>query len=180
MQGWFVTRVRVGERVRVTGLHADGQPYRWWNVIVQEVTDARLVVCRPLGEPVHDRGRLRTPETTWQHVLWADRYYLLTESYTASGEPRRLDLDIASPPRWTDAGIAYTDHELDVLKEPGGPTRVEDEDEFAEAIVQYGYGQELQARCRSALAEAIQLADTWTWLGCPTKRQSSWLREGAS
>jgi Protein of unknown function (DUF402) len=167
MPSWFATRLRVGERVRVTGLHDDGQAYRWWSVLVREVSDSRAVVYRPLGEPVHDRGHLRMLETIWQHVLWPDRYYILTESYTASGEPTRLDLDIASPPRWTEDAIAYTDHELDVLKEPGGPTQVEDEDEFADAIVQYGYSQELQARCRSALDEAIQLAETWTWLGCP-------------
>ena len=64
---------------------------------------------------------------------------------------------------------AYTDHELHVLKEPGGPTQVEDEDEFADAIVRctgYSPGTS-QARCRSALDEAVQLAETWTWLGCP-------------
>ena len=164
---WTETGLRAGDRVRLTGVHADGRPYRWWAAIVREVTASRLVAWRPLGEPVHDRGRWRTLETIWQHVLWMDRLYILTEEYTAHGEPTRLDLDIASLACWGEGGITYRDHELDVFKAPGRPAEARDEDEFADAIVQYGYTPAFQAACWSALQEASQLADSWTWLGCP-------------
>jgi predicted RNA-binding protein associated with RNAse of E/G family len=105
-------------------------------------------------------------ETIWQHVFWIDRLYNLTEEYTGQGEPKRLDLDIAST-CWADGAITYRDHELDVFKAPDQPAEVRDEDEFADAIVQYGYTPEFQAACRSALQEAVQVADSWSWLGCP-------------
>jgi protein associated with RNAse G/E len=162
---WTATGLRGGDRVRVTALHADGVPYRWWTAVVHEVTASRLLVRRPLGEPVYEPGRVRLPETSWQHVYWTDRFYNLTESYTAGGEPRQLAMDIASPAEWTGGGIAYRDYELDVVKVPGQPAEIYDEDEFAEAIVQYGYSPELQATCRAALAEALQVAESWTWLG---------------
>ncbi len=167
MPSWTASGLRTGSRVLVTGLHADGSPYRWWAALVQEVTTSRLVVCRPLGEPVHELGGSRTPETIWQQVYWTDRFYNLTESYTADGEPRRLDLDIASPAHWTTAGIAYHDYELVVVKESDQPAEVRDEDEFTEAIARYGYSPALQAACWSALREALQVAESWTWLGCP-------------
>jgi protein associated with RNAse G/E len=167
MESWTERGLRAGDRVRVTALRADGTPYRWWTAIVQEVTAARIVASRPFGEPVHEPGGSRTPATIWQHVYWTDRPYNLTESYTAQGQPRRLDLDIASPAHWANGGIAYHDYELDVVKEPGRPSAVWDEDEFAVAIGQYSYTPEFQAACRSALEEALQLAESWTWLGRP-------------
>jgi protein associated with RNAse G/E len=153
--------------VRVTALRADGTPYRWWRAVVREATPACIVVLRPSGEPVHEADGSRMLPSIWQNVYWTDRPYNLTESYTAEGEPRRLDLDIASPAHWATDGIAYHDYELDVVKEPDRPPEVRDEDEFTEAIARYGYSPEFQAACWSALREAIQVADSWTWLGCP-------------
>ena len=74
MQSWTVSGLRTGDRVRVTGLHADGSPYRWWAALVREVTASRIVVCRPLGEPVHELGGPRMSQTIWQHVYWIDRF----------------------------------------------------------------------------------------------------------
>ena len=37
-----------------------------------------------------------------------------------------------------------------------------DQDEFAEAIVRYGYSAEHQAACWAAAHEALLLAESWT------------------
>ena len=167
MEDWIQRGLRAGDRVRVTALRADGTPYRWWTAVVREVTASSIVVLRPCGEPVHEAGGSRLPPTIWQNVYWTDRPYNLTESYNAQGDPRQLAVDIASPAHWINGGIAYHDYELDVVKPVGRPAEVCDEDEFADAIGQYGYTPEFQAACRLALQEAIRLADSWTWLGRP-------------
>jgi protein associated with RNAse G/E len=151
-------------------VHADGTPYRWWHVVVLEASANRVVVVRPHGEPVYEPDRVRTSPRVWQQVYWTDRFYNVTESYDADGQPRRLDVDIAAPVMSTRGGLVYCDYELDVVRDalPGAPAVVYDEDEFAEASVKYRYNCELQAICRAALAEAVHLVETWRWLGLPS------------
>ncbi|KQZ11130.1 hypothetical protein ASD23_03235 [Agromyces sp. Root1464] len=78
-----------------------------------------------------------------------------------AGHPRGLGIyvDLATVPEWrADASgawtVSYVDLDLDVVERTGAPAFIDDEDEFAEHAVQFGYPAELVARAR-ADAEAV-------------------------
>ncbi len=52
--------------------------------------------------------------------------------------------DIATPPQWTHPGeVTMVDLDLDVIRRRDGQVLLDDEDEFAEHQVRYGYPAEL-------------------------------------
>jgi hypothetical protein len=54
-------------------------------------------------------------------------------------------VDVVAPPTWSGSTIAAVDLDLDVVRERDGRTWVDDEDEFAEHRIEYGYPDELVA-----------------------------------
>ncbi|MFB9307700.1 hypothetical protein BJY17_002829 [Agromyces hippuratus] len=80
-----------------------------------------------------------------------------------TGHPRGLGIyvDIATVPVWrADASgstLSYVDLDLDVVERAGAPAFIEDEDEFAEHAVEFGYPPEVVARAR-ADADAVLAA----------------------
>jgi protein associated with RNAse G/E len=157
--------MQIGDRIRITALHSDGLPYRWWMATVEEISPERLVTFAPAGEPVY---QLNGPWPAPNHMrayYWAGRPYNLLEFFTPQMEPVLLYVHIASPPRVTADGIEYVDLELDIVKRSGEPAFVDDEAEFAEAARRYGYSEALQAECRSAVAEALAIVESWEWAG---------------
>lgn len=89
-----------------------------------------------------------------------------------AGHPRGLGtyVDLATVPEWRadDSGatgprrstgsrvwtVSYVDLDLDVVERAGAPAFIDDEDEFAEHAVEFGYPAELVARVR-ADADAV-------------------------
>ncbi|MFF2277888.1 DUF402 domain-containing protein [Agromyces sp. NPDC058126] len=80
-----------------------------------------------------------------------------------TGHPRGLGtyIDLATPPEWrsdaTGATVSYVDLDLDVVERDGASAFIDDEDEFAEHAVAFGYPAELVARVR-ADADAVLAA----------------------
>ncbi|UOQ90655.1 YgaC family protein [Agromyces endophyticus] len=81
------------------------------------------------------------------------------------GHPRRLGtyVDLTTVPEWrADASgftISYVDLDLDVVERDGEPAFIDDEDEFAEHAVEFGYPADLVERVRAdadALLAAVQ------------------------
>ncbi|KRC62193.1 hypothetical protein ASE14_13830 [Agromyces sp. Root81] len=82
--------------------------------------------------------------------------------------PRGLGVyvDLATVPEWrADASgstvwtVSYVDLDLDVVEREGAPAFIDDEDEFAEHAVEFGYPPELVARVRAdadAVLRAVQ------------------------
>jgi predicted RNA-binding protein associated with RNAse of E/G family len=103
-------------------------------------------------------------------TYWLDRPYNLGEIYRANGELVEIYLHVASVPTLTRDGIAFTDYELDVVKHPGRPAEIVDQDEFEEAVERYGYSPEFQARCYRIAEEAAELAARWLPGKPPTQR----------
>lgn len=155
--------MREGESIQITALRYDGTPYRWWPAKVERITPACVVTYAPAGTVVHQ------PDGDWQSPVavrafyWTDRLYNLSEIYAADREKSGLYVHIASVPQFVPGGIRYRDHELDVSQNVGQPAKVLDEDEFAEAVERYGYSADMQAACRGAVTEALQLVDAWIW-----------------
>jgi protein associated with RNAse G/E len=164
-RGWRRLRdVKTGEIVRVTALRSDGVPYRWWDTLVEEASADYVVTYSPPGCVVYQPdGNGWISRNHIRAHYWADRWNVLLEVYYPGGQPLELYVHIAAPPRFTEQGIAYADHELDVVMPFGKPTEVVDEDEFTVAIARYGYTTVFQAQCRAAVQEAVRLVEGWTW-----------------
>lgn len=151
-----------GEQITVTAMRADGTPYRWCAATVLSVTPDEVVVYTPPGTWMHEPGGKGWPfKLGGYSYYWKDRPYNLSECYTEAGEFALLYIHIASPPGISAGEIRYHDYELDVIRRPGEQPQVLDEDEFAAAIVTYGYTPAFQESCREAVAEALDLIERW-------------------
>ncbi len=74
-------------------------------------------------------------------VVDAQRGWLAT--FHAPGGPLSVYVDITAPPEWRGRTLHAVDLDLDVLRDPRGETRVDDEDEFADHQVAFGYPPEV-------------------------------------
>jgi hypothetical protein len=85
----------------------------------------------------------------------ADRGWLAT--FHAEGGPVRVYVDITTPPVWHGPVLRAVDLDLDVVRGNAGRVWVDDEDEFADHRVRFGYPEEIT---RSAMASCDRvLAD---------------------
>jgi len=87
--------------------------------------------------PTHQVGLLPPPGPD------SDRGWLAT--FHAEGGPVRVYVDITTPPAWDGAVLRAVDLDLDVVRGNTGRVWIDDEDEFAEHRVAYGYPDDLAA-----------------------------------
>lgn len=167
--------MQCGDTIEVQARKSDGTVYRWWHAVVEYVDCVRIVTVNRAGDRVYG------PAGGWaiQHCTrtnyWFQRPYNLAEVYQPDGSVKQIYIHIASPATPGDGTLSYTDLELDVVKRPGQPLRIVDEDEFDDAAAQYGYTYEFKCSCRQAVQEALQLASCWCCAGAPAtgSRRSS-------
>lgn len=69
--------------------------------------------------------------------------------------PVRVYVDITTPPVWTGATVRAVDLDLDVLLGHTGRSWVDDEDEFADHRIRYGYPEEV-TRAAMASCDRVQ------------------------
>lgn len=150
-----------GQSIRMTALKADGHAYRWMQVTVERVEPDYVVLFSPIGTFCDGpKGGWKAPYVGRIH-LWTNRPFNLSEIYYADGKLLELYVNIASPAEFLPNEIRYIDYELDVVKKPGQPPKIEDEREFQEAIPRYGYTEDLQKACYQAVQEVLKLVETW-------------------
>lgn len=155
---------RPGQQIRYIACKADGQPYRWNTAWVREVRPDCIILDLPAGVITEGPKYGKPTKYRTRHYLWLGRPYNLFECYEPDGTPRYLYVNIGSAPILAEGEIRYVDYELDLVKRYGETKiYVIDEDEFAEAITQYGYTPSFQAECWAAVAQARALLETWTW-----------------
>ncbi len=152
-----------GDAVTVQAFRADGVCYRWWPATVAQVTDAGIVTRVPSGTRIEGlAGGGWIQRHNIHGFYWFDRPYNLLEVYRTDGALEEVYIHIASPARLEHGLVRYTDHELDVVMRPGEEPRVEDEEDFVQAALAYGYTPDFQAACRAAVVDALRLAAGWT------------------
>lgn len=154
------------DRLQVRALRADGNCYRSWTSEMVYRDDLGVVTLAAVGGLVNDRGQSWVQQYTIRTVYWFERPYNLLEVFAPDGRLVELYVHIASPALLADGVLEYTDHELDVVQEPGGAPRVVDEEEFAEAAIRYGYSEDFQQACYVACRSAEQLLQHWV-VGAP-------------
>ena len=154
--------INAGDLINFRCLHTDGQWYRHWQTTIESVDANTLVTCTPAGSWIEDiqRGMSSLPNKM-RNFYWSDKLYNLIEVFGPDDQIVEIYINIASPVRPAGKELHYVDHELDVIKFPGQPARIIDQDEFEAAIELYGYSPEFQAQCWQAAEEALTLAETW-------------------
>lgn len=147
----------------VVATKADGAWYRTWQASIERLEENLLVTVGLPGSHVVDRERGDwTLENYIRGYYWFDRPLNLLEIFAADGALLEIYVNVGSLPVLDGDRLTFADYELDVSLEGDGPPRILDEDEFAEAIIRYGYSAEFQAHCRAAARTALELAATWT------------------
>jgi len=86
-----------------------------------------------------------------------DRGWLAT--FHGAGGPVRVYVDMTTPPVWDGPVLRAVDLDLDVVQGPTGRVWVDDEDEFAEHRVRYGYPEEI-ARLAMRSCDRVRAAVT--------------------
>lgn len=154
--------LKAGDLATFRCLHADGQWYRRWHSTIESTHETCIVTVDHAGSAYDDvkRGR-RTLENAMRGYYWTDRFFNLSEVFDERGNLIEIYINIASPLQTAGDELHYIDYELDVVKFPGKPAHIIDQDEFEEAIRLYGYSAEFQAKCWLAAEEARLLADRW-------------------
>ena len=84
-------------------------------------------------------------------------------------------VDMATPPTWDRSTLRAIDLDLDVVKLQDGTVYVDDEDEFAEHTLEYGYPAEVVAMAEASAREVFAAVRT----GAPPYDGTAerWLRE---
>lgn len=159
--------MRPGDIIEIRVLKADGRLYRRWQSTVERVEPDRVVTINRAGDRVTGPGGGWTMKQANRTIYWFDRPYNLVEMYHPDGRLKQIYIHIASPAHLSDAVLTYTDHELDVVKRPGQPLCIRDEDEFATACAEFGYSDDFQYGCRCSVEEAMNLALQWKPQGAP-------------
>jgi len=157
--------VQIGEQIQVKAYKSDGACYRWWRATVEAIEEDRIVTVAPAGKRVEalnggwiSTGAIRT-------FYWLHKPYSLLEIYSLAGELGEIYVNINSLVQIEPGQISYVDYELDVTLQPPGVARIVDQDEFAEAVLLYGYTNEFQQFFYQAAEEAVHLANGWVAKG---------------
>lgn len=157
--------MQIGEQIQVKAYKSDGTCYRWWWATVEAIEEERIVTVAPAGKRVEalnggwiSAGAIRT-------FYWLQKPYSLLEVYTSTGALGEIYVNINSLVQLEPGQLSYVDYELDVTLRPPGMARIVDQDEFAEAILLYGYTAEFQQYCYQAAEEAVHLANGWVAKG---------------
>jgi hypothetical protein len=105
-----------------------------------------VIAFNEVGRGNRDRGAHcihLVPPGGWWFAIWAD-----------DGHARSVAIDVCVPPSFDGEGWRFTDLELDLYKSGQGEARVDDEDEFADAVRE---GLISQSERTAALAAASEL-----------------------
>jgi protein associated with RNAse G/E len=96
-------------------------------------------------------------KSDWVKLITRDRWW--TAIWNAEGR-YEVFVDIATPAEWDGDAVAMIDLDLDVGRARDGSVTIEDEDEFAEHQVRYGYPADVIDRARTTTARlALDVAE---------------------
>jgi len=159
--------ISIGDSILVKALKADGHCYRWWTATVEAVDAQSLITVTTPGNAVGGTERSWISRHYIRTIYWLEQPYNLLEVYTAEGTLAEIYVHISSS-AWTEQDtLYYTDHELDVVKQPDQAAFIVDQDEFAAASITYHYTPEFQTVCYQTAEAALRLVESWVPKGFP-------------
>lgn len=91
-------------------------------------------------------------------IFWPDRWYNMLVFWHADWRPLMHYVNIATPVHWDGHTMRYVDLDLDVFWQASDNTvQIDDEDEFAEHQLRYGYPVDLILQCQRTCDEVFAL-----------------------
>ncbi len=166
--------MNLGDTISIKAHKADGVCYRWRDATVIELDESHIAFHMSKGTSYHDLYKgVRIAKYDCGAVYQFDKPWTRVEILDDAGMLIRLYMDICSPPRIVNGEVHYTDYELDVERVMPHPARLVDEDEFAEAVITYGYTPKFQAQCYAAAQEVLDVANAYQALTFPRMPESN-------
>jgi hypothetical protein len=121
----------------------------------------------PAGMPMRRPGW--TTATDAECALFVPAVGDYVASFNGPDVPTAIYVDVTDRPRWDADTLRAVDLDLDVIKKWDGTLLVDDEDEFAEHQVQYGYPVEVveaaQRSCDAVVAAIAGGREPWAGVG---------------
>jgi hypothetical protein len=120
--------------------------YRYRMMVVREEPNLMVLYGAP-GTPIDS---YRGQSVAIYHALefyWSDRFYNLIVTWHADWRPRLHYVNVATPATWHNDTLHFIDLDLDVIwRADTDEVILDDEDEFTEHQVRFGYPPDLIAR----------------------------------
>jgi hypothetical protein len=121
----------------------------------------------PAGMPMRRPGMETVTEAECAFCIPHDGDFVA--SFNGPRVRTAIYVDITDTPRWDDRTVRAVDLDLDVIQRWDGTVLVDDEDEFAEHRVEYGYPAEVvaaaQASCEGVVAAIAAGREPWSNVG---------------
>jgi protein associated with RNAse G/E len=121
----------------------------------------------PAGMPMRRPGW--TTRTDAECAFYVPRVGDFVASFNGRGVPTAIYVDVTDQPRWDGGTVRAVDLDLDVVQGWDGTLLVDDEDEFAEHQVEYGYPAEVvdaaQRSCDALVAAIAGGEEPWAGVG---------------
>jgi protein associated with RNAse G/E len=131
--------------------------YRYPSTLVRAEQNLLMLYIGP-GTPVESYRGSMIGENHSLQLYWTDRHYNLHVSWYADWRPRIHYVNVATPATWHDGTLRFVDLDLDVIwRAATGEVILDDEDEFAEHQVRFGYPADLIARARDSGDEVREM-----------------------
>jgi uncharacterized protein len=121
----------------------------------------------PAGMPMRRPGMDTWTDAECAFLVPRDADFVA--SFNGPGVSTAIYVDVTDRPRWADGVVRAVDLDLDVIRKWDGTVLVDDEDEFAEHQVQYGYQAEVvdaaQRSCDAIVAAISGGEEPWATVG---------------
>lgn len=153
--------LKAGDELTIRAHKADGHCYRWFTVTVESVNEGEIVCTHEPNHTIYQPDGNWTSRYAIRTYYWLDKPYNLLEVYHPDGGYHETYVHIASRPWLVGHTLSYTDYELDVVYLPNKAPYIADEDEFADAVVQFSHTQTFQDFCYATARTAIDLVYAW-------------------
>jgi hypothetical protein len=150
-----------GDRIQQRYRKYDGTPHWRFDSAYLGSDDHGIWVGGRPGDVFERPGRRFLADAHYVTLI-PEGPFVATFNDNSSAVHSEIYVDVMSPPQWQGALVEAIDLDLDVVRRFSGEVRIEDEAEFAEHQVAFGYPHELigTVRCTAGwLQEAIGAQD---------------------
>ena len=112
----------------------------------------------PAGTPLARPGAAMT--TGYDHIALVPHAAFVASFYEpVPAAPLSIYVDITTPPRWDGPVLRSIDLDLDVVRDRRGRVFVDDEDEFAEHRVRFGYPDDVAQLALRTCADVLRAVE---------------------
>lgn len=147
-------RFEVGQPVRVEFTKWNGRPHWAYDGVFLGVDQYGEWIGHRAGTLMARPGRSVTDTLAWVTLVPSDRAWL--SSYNPLEHHLAMYIDLTTPARWEAETLQAIDLDLDVVvPRDGREPFIDDEDEFAEHQVLYGYPDDVVARTERTAKELL-------------------------